>query len=386
MNNNYHCLLRDRISYDEAVILWQSCDDRNVYNHPGCWRALEESGVRRGQVISVEVRSPADELVGIWPFVLKRGGIKALFLHVAEPIGSRRLDYVLPLVRMHEKQEILSCLMLGVKEVLNKCSRMTIPKLIKGEAYTEACGKLAALAFVSSSSVQCSPRMFFGKSYAETEALLGWGKKHKPSTRIRRLQKEGNVTLWIAQSRQEVLDRLPILFKLHQEKWHAEGKPSQFDSARDKELFVSFARYLPENLVHYSELRLNDDLLSCHFGFFNSGWVYWYKPAYDRDYEKFSPGAVHIALLAQHGVERGWQGIDFLQGDESYKYRWANNSLEATYMTIATKLGYPWWFWETYIRGDVRRFVSRPLRFVLTNLKRKAYASKHVPHDKGRAS
>lgn len=370
MNDVYHYILTTRITYDEAMSLWQSCNDRNVYNHPGCWRALQESGVRNGRIVSVEVRSAAGELVAIWPFIIKRGGIRELFLRVAEPIGSRSVDYLLPLVRAHEKQEILCCLMAGVTKVLNDCGRMNLPKLIKEEAYTTACTKLGASAFVSHSASQPSPRMYFQKSYAETEASLGWGKKHKPSTRIRRLQKEGNVSLWIAQSRQEVVDRLPILFKMHQEKWRIEGKPSQFDDPRGKALFESFAEYLPVELLHYSELRVNDEALSCHFGFVNDLWLYWYKPAYSPAYDRFSPGVAHLALLAQQGIAHGWKGIDFLQGDDSYKYRWANNSLDVIYLVIATKKGFLWWLWETRIRGRFRRFIMRPLRFVFVYFKR----------------
>lgn len=369
MSSNYQHILNDHISYDEATELWQTCDNRNVFNHPGCWRALEESGAQQGQIVSVEVRSSAEDLVAIWPFIIKRGGIRELFLRIAEPVGSRHVDYILPIVSQSETQQVIACLMQGVADILNKYGRMLLPKLVEAEEYTEACNKFIGANYFTYRNVQSSPRLCFSSSYMKTEATLGWGKKHRPSTRIRRLQREGNLNLWIGQSRDQTTDRLAILYGLHRKKWHAEGKQSQFDSKNGQILFTEFVKYLPEDMSHYSELRLNDNVLSCHFGFLNGSWLYWYKPAYDPAYEKFSPGVAHIALLAEYGIEHGWKGIDFLQGDESYKYRWANDKLSAVYLTIATKRNWLWWLWETSVRGYVRRFITRPLHSVLVYLR-----------------
>lgn len=351
-----HYCLANSLAYAEATVLWQSSERVDVFNHPEYWRALLESGVHCGKVVSIEVRTPNDQLLAIWPFIVKRGGAKDLFCLIAEPLGAHYADYICPVIVRSDDKKVLSCLIEGVAEVFNGCGRMRIPKLLSGEGYTDACVELGKLVGFSRRKDQSSPRLHFESNYEQTEKTLGWSKKHRPSVRIRRLRKDGDLVLWIAQSKGDIKERLQILFDMHKNKWNNQGKPSQFDHAEERECFSLFMEKIPQHLLHYSEVRLDEKVLSAHFGFLNNKWLYWYKPSYDFAFESISPGVIHIALLVEKGVEQEWLGIDFLQGDEAYKFRWANDARATVDLVLATKCKLIWWFWEIYVRDEVRKF------------------------------
>lgn len=350
--------LTEQIPYQEATELWEHSANADVFNHPGCWRALLESGVHPGRLACIEVRDNYGTLQAAWPFIIKRGGAKDLFARIAEPLGAHYLDYIAPITKDIDNRAIWACLTSALREIFNSTGKMRLPKLTSNELRFLMNGE-GLNPFFSCFEALVSPRLLFGASYEETEQALGWRKKHRPSVRLRRMQKEGSLSLWIAKDSNDIKDRFPKLFELHRERWHNQGRPSQFDRLEERACFRAFAEYIPDGLLHYSELRLENNVISAHFGFLSNSWLYWYKPAHDVGYNKFSPGMLHIAMLARHGVEHGWRGIDFLQGDESYKFRWANDEKQTDKLTISNASGYLWWFWETRLRHAVReRFIN----------------------------
>ena len=353
MNGKFRYVLADRIDYEAAERLWNASEGNDVFSHPACWRALVESGVHSGKIISVEVRSGEGNLAAVWPFVLAGNGARDLFSEIAQPLGAHYVDYIQPLVSQ-AGNGVLDCLMDGVSSVFAASGKMKIVKLDPLDNCAGACERLSESAKFRLRRERLSPRMHFRGSYEETEKSLGWSKKHRPSVRIRRIRKDGALSLWVAEDRDSIQQRLEILFDLHRKKWNSQGKPSQFEKPAERSCFLKMAENLPLSMLHYSEVRLDEKVLSCHFGFLCGNWLYWYKPAYDPQHEGLSPGVLHIALLAEHGIGQGWQGIDFLQGDESYKFRWKNDDKPTLDFVMASSLSMPWWIWETRLRDGVR--------------------------------
>jgi CelD/BcsL family acetyltransferase involved in cellulose biosynthesis len=50
--------------------------------------------------------------------------------------------------------------------------------------------------------------------------------------------------------------------------------------------------------------------------------LYLYNSGYDPEFSALSVGLVSKALCLQWAIENGKQGIDFLRGNEPYKYDW----------------------------------------------------------------
>jgi CelD/BcsL family acetyltransferase involved in cellulose biosynthesis len=167
----------------------------------------------------------------------------------------------------------------------------------------------------------------------------------------KRLANEGTPTLFVATSRAEILARLPHLYAMHAKNWGARTGYSEFEQGPMTTFVAQLAAELPLDLLHYSELRLNEQPLSCHFGFRDDGGLLWYKPTYDIAWANFAPGKLHIARAAAWGIEHGCNKIDFLQGTEPYKMQWADSCTHTTTWAIARRSAYPFWAWNTSIRN-----------------------------------
>jgi CelD/BcsL family acetyltransferase involved in cellulose biosynthesis len=62
-----------------------------------------------------------------------------------------------------------------------------------------------------------------------------------------------------------------------------------------------------------------------HFGFEFGDRLTWYKPAFDVEFAKHSPGEVLIKYLLEYALERKVGELDFTIGEEAFKYRFANH-------------------------------------------------------------
>jgi CelD/BcsL family acetyltransferase involved in cellulose biosynthesis len=195
------------------------------------------------------------------------------------------------------------------------------------------------------------PMMHLPPTYAELEEL--WGKGHRGTVRrkLRRIEREGAVELFVATTRTEIQDALPQLFAMHVKNWSARTGYSEFQSAGMAVLIEQLAANLPLELLHYSELQLNGRAISCHFGFNDRECMMWYKPTFDLEFGQFSPSLLHIAKAAEWCIGRGLTKLDFMQGAEPYKLLWSNSITETRSWVAARPVAYPFWLWQTRIRN-----------------------------------
>ncbi len=77
-----------------------------------------------------------------------------------------------------------------------------------------------------------------------------------------------------------------------------------------------------------SVLMAGDQLVACHFGMMSGNQVHYWFPTYDLRFRKYSPGTELILNVAQQSADRGITKIDFGYGDDSYKFRFCNQSEE----------------------------------------------------------
>ena len=50
--------------------------------------------------------------------------------------------------------------------------------------------------------------------------------------------------------------------------------------------------------------------------------VYYYNAGVDPDARDLSPGVVMVAWYVKQAIERGARRLDFMRGNEPYKYAW----------------------------------------------------------------
>lgn len=76
----------------------------------------------------------------------------------------------------------------------------------------------------------------------------------------------------------------------------------------------------PTGLVRLYLLDLDDATVAAVLCFVLAGRLYMYNSGYDPTLAAYSVGLVSKAAVIQDAIEQGYECVDFLRGDESYKY------------------------------------------------------------------
>jgi len=85
-----------------------------------------------------------------------------------------------------------------------------------------------------------------------------------------------------------------------------------------------FDRLGPKGWISVAVMELGERLLGWHL-LFRCGEKLWgYLTAYDYAFSHLSPGTMLVPAIIDYGFSHGFTEYDFLNGEESYKMRWAN--------------------------------------------------------------
>jgi CelD/BcsL family acetyltransferase involved in cellulose biosynthesis len=108
--------------------------------------------------------------------------------------------------------------------------------------------------------------------------------------------------------------------------------------------------------LHFSVLECGERPAAFHFGFQYGGKLSWYKPSFDWEFRKESPGAVLISSLIEDAVRRGHAELDFSSGREPFKLRFSNSqTVNLNLRVFAGPMLHSAFLAGAYLRGIARR-------------------------------
>lgn len=138
------------------------------------------------------------------------------------------------------------------------------------------------------------------------------------------LKRKGAVSCETFRRAADVEPRLEAFFELHVRRWADTPTPSLFLDPAHRAFYRAATRQLdPLDALRYTEVRLDDRLVAAHFGFHWQGRFVWYKPCFEPELAKASPGEVLIKRLIELAVEERAELFDFTLGGERFKHRFA---------------------------------------------------------------
>jgi CelD/BcsL family acetyltransferase involved in cellulose biosynthesis len=152
-------------------------------------------------------------------------------------------------------------------------------------------------------------------------ATLGKKERHEIRRKVRRAEAAGPVRLERSTS---PIDDLDAFVELHQKRWGAEGLfPQTEGGAASRRFFGAlFEDCAPAGIVDLSFLTVDGRRVAAGVTFDDGEAVYYYNAGVDPDARELSPGVVMVACYIQRALELGRARVDFLRGDEPYKYEW----------------------------------------------------------------
>jgi CelD/BcsL family acetyltransferase involved in cellulose biosynthesis len=164
-----------------------------------------------------------------------------------------------------------------------------------------------------------SPRLDLPGSWEEYLASLGKKDRHELRRKIRRAFESGaDVTFEALTTQDEIVGAMDDFLSLHT---GSRADKGQFMTPEMEVFFRRMASAMAaQDLVRLFFLRINRRPAAAVLCFDAGSHLYMYNSGYDPAFSGLSVGIVSKALVLQWAIEHGKRGIDFLRGDEPYKY------------------------------------------------------------------
>ncbi|MBA3517977.1 MAG: GNAT family N-acetyltransferase [Rhizobiales bacterium] len=166
------------------------------------------------------------------------------------------------------------------------------------------------------------PVLMIPDGVASYPAILSQKKRRNINLARNRCARRGTVSIERAQG-DEALDALEHLFRLHAARWALRGEagvlaPHQVRSfQRDAVPGLEAA-----GLLRIHTLAIGDRVVAVYYALSQNSRFSVYLTGFDPDFDFESPGVVLLAHVIGEAVAEGCREIDFLRGQEPYKYEW----------------------------------------------------------------
>ena len=152
-------------------------------------------------------------------------------------------------------------------------------------------------------------------------ATLGKKNRHEIRRKLRRAEAAGEARL---DDSPDPVGDLEAFATLHQKRWGAEGLFPPTPGGAASRIF--FARLLEllgaDGTARLTFLTVGGRRVAAGVHFETDEGYLYYNAGVDPDASDLSPGVVMVARYIQRAIAAGKRRLDFLRGDESYKYAW----------------------------------------------------------------
>jgi CelD/BcsL family acetyltransferase involved in cellulose biosynthesis len=137
--------------------------------------------------------------------------------------------------------------------------------------------------------------------------------------------REGGITVAHARNANDIEPHLDAFFDQHVQRWAGTEFPSLFNNPAQRAFYRAIVKEAaPGGWLRFTRIEWQARPIAFHFGFYYRRAFLWYKPTYDLNLAKHSPGEVLLRQLLLNAIAEGATCFDFGLGDEAFKQRFAN--------------------------------------------------------------
>lgn len=313
--------------------LVRQCSDATVFQTlewlSAWWDSFHEDGWR----IRLFAAYRGERVVALAPcYERPHGQAKRPSLHF---IGEEHADYSTFIVADDERAVLAPLLNHVVARV--DCTSIVLDEIPESSGLhvllSEACAA-SPLAWARTQRTPC-PRIALRANPTTAERLL---KKQSLRRHRAALSKQGPLAVTHTHDRAVITRHLPLLFKQHIERWATTPHPSLFHKAANRKFYERLAEQLgTHRTVLFSMLKVADHPVAFHYGFVSHRSVIWYKPSFDVQWARYSPGEVMLGALIEYACAHDLD-LDFTRGAESFKARFASHvAYNSSYVRLPSR-------------------------------------------------
>ena len=174
------------------------------------------------------------------------------------------------------------------------------------------------------------------------------------------LKKNGHYEILHLTDTKDIEVYLEDFFAQHIERWQKTASPSLFLDAKNKEFYRAIVRELPTGWVTLSVLKWKERLLGFHFGLSYGKRFIWYKPSFNLEFSRYSPGQVLLQEVMEYSRAKGFEEFDFGVGKEAYKNRFGNIiSRNNSFKVFSSRSGYLCYYVPRAIQWRLRQMFGK---------------------------
>ena len=210
------------------------------------------------------------------------------------------------------------------------------------------------LAFDSAPLIDCPTRLL-----GDPEADRAATNKKSLKRHFNHFSRSGTLEFRHVEDRAEIAAHLDTFFAQHIARRALTSDPSQFLREEQQRFYRNLAETMPLEWLRFAIVTHDERPIAYHFGFEFGRKFVWYKPAFDAELAKESPGEVLLKFLLEYAIGRKLSEFDFTVGSESFKYRFANVIRTNHRVRLFNAR---WRLWAFYLRRWVQALLNRPRR------------------------
>lgn len=160
-----------------------------------------------------------------------------------------------------------------------------------------------------------------GATLDEVLATLGKKERHEIRRKVRRAEAAGEVRL---DDSADPLADLPAFIDLHQKRWGADGLFPDTPGGEQSRVFFRrlFELFPAGGPLGLAFLTVGGRRIAAGVTFQTADSLLYYNAGVDPEARELSPGVLLVERYVRRALERGLARLDFLRGDEGYKYEW----------------------------------------------------------------
>ena len=173
-------------------------------------------------------------------------------------------------------------------------------------------------------------------SWNDFRQQLGKNMRYNISRYDRKLAEAGDARYTQLTDPAELPDALASLRRLHLIARRGEEAAAAFWHGR----MTSFqqeiaARFLANGWLRFYRLQLDGRDIGLTYNFYYANKLSYYMTGYDEAWRRYGPGRQIMAYTIRRAIGEGARELDFLRGEEAYKFSWAAQSRLTLHLKIA---------------------------------------------------
>jgi CelD/BcsL family acetyltransferase involved in cellulose biosynthesis len=170
--------------------------------------------------------------------------------------------------------------------------------------------------------VQCW-RVSLPGTWEEFLATLASSKRQRARRIQRRMLDAGRATIRVVEDEAQWQEGFDTFRCLHQKRRSSVGDPGCFATPEFGRFLNDAGRaMMRDGHAVILVLSIDGQPVAAEYNLLGGGVVYFYQAGIDPERLADQPGHVLTAARMMRVIERGYQAVDFLQGDEPYKAHW----------------------------------------------------------------